>query len=269
MDTRKYPATPRHQALLQAIASYYEHDSRVLALSVFGSLSRGDWDEFSDLDLDVVLADGMQLVATEELHQLCEVLHEERCAAIVPSGQEAGDVLFESLMQMSVRDHTLETTNWKIVDSLQVLVGSIDTATVAAAGRTNRPTEKTAPRDLLDRLLRCVALVDTNLQRGCLWEAEESLHRTRQGFMELYCLARGGQRPEKFFQTDADDGWQHQLARTIPQHDHLSMQAALRQCIEILEQDLARLADGQAKLAGGHRVVLANIRTRQGWPTAT
>ena len=54
VESTMYPGTPEHQALLRAIAEQYADDDRVLAVSVFGSLGRGTWDQYSDLDLDVV-----------------------------------------------------------------------------------------------------------------------------------------------------------------------------------------------------------------------
>ncbi|CAA9288992.1 MAG: hypothetical protein AVDCRST_MAG26-3949, partial [uncultured Chloroflexia bacterium] len=65
-----YPGTPRHQALLHAAAEYYADDARMRALCVFGSLGRGSWDAYSDLDLDVVLADEVEVEPLEELRQL-------------------------------------------------------------------------------------------------------------------------------------------------------------------------------------------------------
>jgi len=47
-----YPGTPQHQTLLHSIVSYYENDPRILAVVIFGSLGRGTWDCYSDLDLD-------------------------------------------------------------------------------------------------------------------------------------------------------------------------------------------------------------------------
>jgi hypothetical protein len=46
------PGTARHQALLREIVEANEHDERVLAIGVLGSIGRGTWDERSDLDLD-------------------------------------------------------------------------------------------------------------------------------------------------------------------------------------------------------------------------
>lgn len=53
----RYPGTPAHQALLRAIVAAYEANPRVRAVIVFGSLGRGNWDAWSDIDLDVLQDD--------------------------------------------------------------------------------------------------------------------------------------------------------------------------------------------------------------------
>ncbi len=118
-----YPGTPLHQALLRAIVAYYEYDPRILAVSVFGSLSRGNWDQYSDLDLDVVVADGVQVDVPQELQAMCAAAASpgQSEALIVADGPDAGDVVFADLRQISMRYHSLATTKVAIVDSLLVL----------------------------------------------------------------------------------------------------------------------------------------------------
>jgi len=60
---RALPGTARHQALLRTIIEPYEQDDRVLAIGVLGSLGRGTWDEWSDLDLDIVTTGEIDAVA--------------------------------------------------------------------------------------------------------------------------------------------------------------------------------------------------------------
>ena len=52
---------PQHQALLGAVVSHYISDARIHAVIMFGSVGRGDWHPNSDLDLDIVIADGLRV----------------------------------------------------------------------------------------------------------------------------------------------------------------------------------------------------------------
>ena len=95
--------------MLRAIVAAYEGDRRVRAVVVFGSLSRGLTDAWSDIDLDVVIADGVAIDPVVELRALCATFEPlgERTAVIVANGTDAGDVVLELLMHISVRYITI------------------------------------------------------------------------------------------------------------------------------------------------------------------
>jgi hypothetical protein len=259
-----FPGTPQHQAVLRAIAAYYENDPRILAVAVFGSLGRGNWDQYSDIDLDVVIADGVSLDAVEELAQLCLTFDplDERLALIIPDGADAGDVVFESLLQMSARYHPLATTHPNIVDSLQVLTGCIDHGVIAAASAANRRPGQSIEQ-VLGRCMRYAAVADAALQRRRLWDAVEALHRLRALLMELYTLTHGGQRPVQFFQANAAADLQAKLNRTLPQDSLASLQASLAHCLDILEHDLGHFTNEQIQLPDAYQKVLQAVRARQ------
>jgi hypothetical protein len=259
-----YPGTPQHQAILRAIVDHYENDQRILAVVVFGSLGRGNWDQFSDIDLDVVIADQVSLNVVEELTRLCLAFNPlgERCAVILPDDVDAGDVVLESLLQLSVRYHPLSTTSPNIVDSLQILTGRIDRSVIAVAGAANRQPGESLEQ-VLGRCVRYAAVADIALQRHKLWEAVEVLHRMRTLLMELYSLTHDGQRPVQFFQTNADAELQAELGHTLPQSNLASVQAALERCLDILEHDLGRFTNERSQLPGAYREVLKAVRVRQ------
>jgi predicted nucleotidyltransferase len=97
VELKDLPGTLQHCRMLQAILSYYENDPRILAVIVFGSLGRGNWDRYSDLDMDVVLADGVLVDIQAELACLCASLAsiDEHLALLIPYDDEA-DVVFQS-----------------------------------------------------------------------------------------------------------------------------------------------------------------------------
>ncbi|CAG0928667.1 hypothetical protein TFLX_01005 [Thermoflexales bacterium] len=259
-----YPGTPQHQAVLRAIVGHYENDPRILAVTVFGSLGRGNWDEYSDIDLDVVIAAGVSLNATEETTGLCLALEPlgERLAVLVPDETDACDVVFESLLQLSVRYHPLTATHPNIVESLQILTGRIDHAAVAAAGSANR-RPRTSVEEVLSECVRYAAVADITLQRRNLWDAVEALHRLRTLLMMLYTLTHSGQRPWQFFHAKANPALQAQLSRTLPQNDLAAVQASLKCCLNILEHDLEHLTNEQIQLPDAYEKVLLAVRARQ------
>jgi predicted nucleotidyltransferase len=258
------PGTPQHQAMLRAIVAYYESDPRVLAVTVFGSLGRATWDFLSDVDLDVVVADGVEVDAVDELGRMCDSLAGigEKAALIVPDGDDAGDVVFESLMQLSVRYHPLSTTSPNIVDSMRVLGGAMDHATIAAAGLANRRATIEPLGRLLDRCVRYVAVADVMLQRKRLWSTVEVLHRMRGILMALFARTHGGTRAYQAFEEKADAALQADLGRALPWYDLGSLRESLGQILHILEHELVHLTNGQVELTDAHKAVLASIRLR-------
>ena len=259
--------TPEHQALLQAVTAFYADDPRVRAVCVFGSLARGNWDGFSDLDLDIVIGDDVVVEPTEELRQLCASFAPlgETAALIIPDGPDSGDVVLHSRRQLSVRYHTLATTSPNIVDSLKWLAGPLELSAIMAAGQARGNAR--SPNEPLDRLLdRCVRFaveVDAALQRGRAWLALELLHRMRGLLMAVFGRSRGRPRPEGAFEAEAPPALQARLAAAVPAFEIASMRAALNVLLDVLERDLDELSNGQAALSDGQRSLISQVRLRQ------
>jgi predicted nucleotidyltransferase len=259
-----YPGNPRHQALLRAIAAYYAGDPRILAVAVFGLLGRGNWHADSDLDLDVVVVEGVTIEVVPELERLCASFAPlgERAALIIPTGADAADVVLASLLEISIRYHPLADTSPNIVDSLSVLAGPLDVAKIKAAGEANRQPQRKPLALLLDKCL-CYGLeVDIAIRRGLPWSAVELLQRMRGLLMEMYGRARGGLRPAFVFEREADADLQARFGATLPQYDPTSLRAALEQSFAILEHDLDTISTGQLRLGDNHRAIIAQLRGR-------
>lgn len=259
-----YPGTPRHQVFLCTLVSHYAHDPRILAIVVFGSLGRGTWDACSDLDLDIIIADGVEIDMTAEWLQLSAAFAaiQEPVALLIPDGEEA-DVVFQSLIEMSIRYHPLSTTSPNIVDSFQLLMGHIDRAVIEAAGLANRHGDDEPLTRLLDRCIRYVLQVDIALQRRQIWSAVELLHRIRGLLMTLFTQSHHGQRTYHFFQAEADSELQARLGATLPRYELDAVHESLRQVMDILYHDLEWLTEGQVKLTEVQVELLRRIALRQ------
>jgi hypothetical protein len=259
-----YPGNAQHQRVLRAVAAFYAADPRVLAVAVFGSLGRGNWDDYSDLDLDVVLADGVRVEPVPELERLCVALAAsgERAAIVVADGPEAGDVVLESLLGLSIRFHPLATTSPNIVESLRLLWGRIGVDEIRAAGLARSATPPPA-RDLLLRCIREALAVDIALQRGRLWWAVECLQSLRGLLLALFARTHGGGRPLQTFLALAPEALQTQLGATLPHYSLASARDALRAALDLLEEGLPALAADQVALTAADRALLRQLRERQ------
>jgi len=261
----RYPGTLAQQRLLETITGFYAGDPRVLAVGLFGSLSRGNWDEWSDLDLDVVLADGVKLDVIEEVQRLIAGLATlgEGAALIVPDGAEAADVVLSSLNRFSIRYHPLATTNPNIVDSLQLLAGSLDLAAVQAAGRANRPAPPAPLAGRVDAIIRYMVEVDVALKRGRLWLAVELLHRIRGLLMDIYSCSRGGRRPLRDFDEMAGAAMRGRLGQTLPRYERSSLREALAKLIDLVQNDLPAWSDGRLRLDPVQEEILQRVVGRR------
>jgi predicted nucleotidyltransferase len=266
VENTTLPGTPSHQAVLGALTEYYAGDPRVQAFSLFGSLARGDWDEYSDLDLNVVLRDDVAIDACQEAERLAPILKAvgERIVFIIPRGQGSVDLVLLPLLEISIRYHSVATTSPNIVESVIVLAGPLTTEQVRAAGLANMEHEETSPGKLLDACLRYALEVDIELRRGEPWLAIELLHRTRNLLMELFAQTRGGARPVQTFDAQADSALQTRFGATLPAFELPSMWGAHQAMLDLLEQDIPALSNGQAQLTADQHEILRSIRERAG-----
>jgi hypothetical protein len=263
-ESPDYPGTPQHQALLQTIVAHYRQDPRILAVVVFGSLGRGDWDALSDIDLDVVIADDAVVDAVGELRKLCAAFAPlgEHLAVLVPDGDDAADAVLDSLMMLSVRYHPLATTKAAVVDSMQVLSGRLDHARIAAAGLANPGPPEPQVGQLLDECVRYAAVASVYVLRGSPWLAIEVLHRMRSLLIEIYVRTHGGGRSLHRFNAAAPAALKAQLVATVCHATPSSLRSALAALIDLVEGDLDNWADGHLQLTNGQQTILHLVRTR-------
>jgi predicted nucleotidyltransferase len=264
VEKKTLSGTPSQQAVLSVLTAHYARDPRMLAFSLFGSLARGDWDEYSDLDLDVILRDDELIDARQEVERLGPILKTagERIVLVVPRGQESVDLVLLPLLEVSIRYHSLATTSPNIVESVLVLTGPATTEQVRAAGLANRERDETAPGALLDACVRYALETAISLRRGELWMAIELLHRTRALLMELFSQAHGGARPLQTFESLADPQLQTRLGATLPLFDVTSVRKAHQAMLDLLEHDVPAFVYGQAQITAEQREVLRAIRDR-------
>src|SRR5579864_5170372 len=241
MPQSALPGTPAHQVLLRKIIGAYATDERVLAIGVLGSMARGTWDEWSDLDLDIVTTADAQIDAVAEANALCRVLgHSE--AIIVGSSPEEVDVVLPSLEEFSVRYHPLGTTNAHIAQDLQILAGRLDRDAVLAAGvvrsRPPRPVET-----VISEALRFAINLDIAIRRRNLWQALRGLDELRWRLQEAFALTHGQQRPAHAVDALASPALREDFARTLAQADMHAITDALQAALDLLAS--SALTDGR------------------------
>ena len=255
-----FPGSPSHQKILQAIADHYQHDPRVRAVTVFGSLARGNWDPYSDLDLDIIVRDEMVLDPVGEANSLESAFLAvgEKLALVIPDEEDAVDLVLASLTEISIRFHTLQTTKVAIVEHLIKIAGDLDLETIKFAGLANQIQQADHPEVVLDRCFRYVVEIKAAIERHRFWMAVELLHRTRNLLMEIYALTSGGGRSLHHFDQTAPPELAALLFTTLPQADTLPQ--SFENLLNLLQTEIPRFSNGTIHLQPQHRMILEKLR---------
>jgi hypothetical protein len=250
-----------HQRLLRAMTLYIAAQSWTRAFLVFGSVARGDWDNHSDLDLNVVITDDAALNPTAEAARMCAAIG-ERAALIAPRHGDSAEVILESLAQFSIRYHRLATTSPNILDSMRLLWGKLTLDQICGVEH-NHPEPVSEVGELASLAIRALLYVQIGLARGQPWRALASLDEARELLLELYARARDLPRPLPAFERDPDASLRAALAPLTATLDPAAIRAALLAGCDLLLSDYPRrLSNGQVALTPGERHILTELRAR-------
>ena len=191
---RSLPGTPHHQDLLQRITTFYAADDRLLALILFGSLARGAGDAWSDLDLAVIVRDGVHVDVSAELAQLAAVLADygDPVLSTADAG-DAGYVIPRSLCGIAIDYTELSKVSTYVLHGCIVLAGTLDLETILGAAAAN---DKPLPplSLLLQKSLWLGLGADISIRRHQFWQALPRLESMRKALVEIYAFSRGGTR---------------------------------------------------------------------------
>jgi len=254
-----WPGSPEHQRLLRAMTEYHARQPWALAFVVFGSVGRGNWRAYSDLDLDVVIADDAQIEPVAEIMRLCAAIG-ERPALIAPRRGDDGDVVLASLAEFSIRYHLLAVTSPNIVASMRLLWGRLTEEQIRAAGRANAERDDATPEALLALCVRATLYVSKALAHGRLWSALASLEEARAYLMTL--ATPDAERSMQAFQQTASAETQALLAGAVAHWDAASVRAALLALCDLLAHHLDAFTGGQPRLTDGEAAMLEAVRAR-------
>lgn len=129
-----------HLQRIQELVKRFEGDSRCLAMYLSGSLAKGTSDEYSDVDMGIVVADEHYDLIRAELPAICEA-ELGKLAAWLPEAETAdwSSYAFLCHQGQELLLYDLAVTpisNWKGTDAAQVLFDR--------TGRSGTATEETA-----------------------------------------------------------------------------------------------------------------------------
>ena len=242
--------TKHHQQILETIRHFYSADERVRQILLFGSLSRGNWDQYSDIDLDIILTDQTDINAQDELNQLCaEIKNRHGLDALIIANLEEGDVVLSNLVEFSIRYHILSDTKPAILETMRSIFGSLSLDDIRASANEAHVPKQKEPADIVNQYIRYTLGLHHAIMRQRVWMSMELLHRMRGLLMQLYAITYHAVRPIHVFDLQADAELQKLLRGLSVQADLNLIETTFDFAISILENHLDAFCDGAYQLS--------------------
>jgi hypothetical protein len=255
-----------HRAIQRAFINCFQSEPRWQHLGLFGSLARGDWTRESDVDLNVVIADGANVSPVAEIERAGPALaaEGETLALVIPDGADSVNAMVHSLTGISVRFHSLASTNPNIVATLRTLVTRIDPGAVIAAGQANiaRRQPPATLHQLVDNCLRDAVETAGAMRGSRQWMALELLARARSRLIALYAHSAGSERPLHFFEEHAPAALQARLRPCVALPSQEGLLASLYSLLDLVEFELNDWASGGFALTPDQLSVIRALRAR-------
>jgi len=248
-----------HQKILACLVRVFGKDANIRAFGVFGSLVRGDWDEYSDLDLDAVVVDASRASADKHVAAMKAGLAETGFGCLLWFEERPNEwvIILDNLGRISIRFHTLEETSPNIIDSLVVLAGGLTSEDIAHAAAPKKQTDF----DLLHhKFLEHAIYVPIYLHRGELINACNMLSALRNALITIYCASHGMPKIEKFEKL-APAIVREQLQSTFALPEEAQITPAFTALLQLYKTSLDDFSAGHLQLSAEQETILDKVLT--------
>ncbi|MDO8609711.1 MAG: nucleotidyltransferase domain-containing protein [bacterium] len=251
------PGTIIHKQILNTLLELFKKDKNVRAFIIFGSLVRGNWDKYSDLDLDVVVKEIKVDIVRQEVEEMIKVLNNQ--IKILHYFEEFTNefvFIFDSLDRMSIRFHTLEDTHPAITESMKILYGDITVEEIKNSQNIQLKKE-TNLQMLNNKFLEHVIYVQLSIKRNKLINASFFLNKMRQIIIEMYVKTRG--KREFDFEEIVDNKIKQKIASIYYLLNNQSMEIAYKKLIDLYENSIKEISSGKIILKNNEKLILEKV----------
>lgn len=253
------PGNKTHQKILQALLALFQKDTNIEAFIVFGSLARGDWDNYSDLDLDAVVKDDTRVVIQKEIAQMVEVLTVSGFSVLTSFEEFPNELvlILESLDRISIRFHLLKDTHPAIVDSMQILYGRLSRKDIQKASVRK---EKGIDFDLLNnKFIELSLYVPISLNRNKPINAMFFLNKMRLTLIQIYIHSHD--LPREFdFEGSAGPSLIYDLYDTYGACQKEQIYKSFIKLLDIYEKNIEEISVRKIQLSEKYRRILRKVR---------
>ncbi len=251
-----FPGNSFHQKVLGILVNVFKKDGNISTFGVFGSVSKGNWDKYSDLDLDVIVKDdSIQKVDSE----VKEVLSELKNSGLLVSlnfeeFKNERVIIFDNLDRISIRFHLLENTIPHILDSLKILYGNLKVEDISAVVGS-KISQNDSIEILKNKFTELSIYVPIALHRNQLVNAEFFLSKMRNILIEIYVKSKDESRFFDFEKLAGKD-IKEKIGTTYPKLDTLSIKKAHNELVSLFSGSLEIIGNNKIRLSEREKLIL-------------
>lgn len=242
------PGNVKHRKILEALVNLFRGEKNIKAFGAFGSLTRGDWDDYSDLDLDAIVDnDSTEKVATY-LYKMIEVLNHVSLPSLIYFEEKRNEwvLILETLDRISIRFHTLENTSPNILDSFVIYTGKVTKDYLLDIAL--KTIKKGENFELLqNKFLEHAIYVPIYIHRQELFNAFNMLNVLRNTLITIYYKSHGLSKIEKF-EKNATSELKENLLQTFSTLDKDEIRNAFRSIVQLYIVSINTISYGKLQL---------------------
>lgn len=259
LNDMQLPGNKTHQKILQLLIDLFQTDKNIEAFIVFGSLIRGNWDDYSDLDLDAVITNDSREIVQNEIKQMLDILSSSGFKILTAFEEFPNEqvIILDSLDRISIRFHLLKNTNNSILDSMQILCGKL---TKEHIQKSCVKKEKNPSLELLNnKFLELAIYVPISLTRNKPMNALFFINKMRQTIIQIYNYSHGIER-EFDFESKADIALINNLKETYGNCAMGEINQAFNSLLDLYEHKIRKMSADKLSLSDDQLKILRKVK---------
>lgn len=248
-----------HQKILSILLNVFKKDNNILVFGVFGSVARGNWDKYSDLDLDVIVKDDSKETINSEFKTILSALNENGLGVSLYFEEFVGEwvIIFDSLDRISIRLHLLEDTIPHILDSFKILYGDLSVEEIRKS-IVEKKSQPSSLEVLKNKFIELSIYVPIALHKNQLINAEFFLNKMRNLVIEIYIKSRG--MPRLFdFEKETDSDLKEKIYLTYADLDISSIRLSFEALVYLFIDSIKSISVDKLSLSNNERQILNKV----------
>lgn len=253
------PGNTTHQKILSILLNVFKKDNNILVFGVFGSVARGNWDKYSDLDLDVIVKDDLKETINSEFKTILSVLNKNGLEVSLYFEEFIGEwvIIFDTLDRISLRFHLLKDTIPHILDGFKILYGNLTVEDINKS--IGKEKSQLSNLEILkDKFIKLSIYVSIALHRNELINAEFFLTKMRNIIIKIYIQSR--RIPRIFdFEKNIEDDFRNKIYLTYSDLDSTSIKMSFDVLVSLFVDSLKFISQDKLNLTDNEKLVLNKV----------